>query len=489
MRSPALVTALACLAGAATMSGCGNAAEGGIADAAEQQATAALRTAAPVPAVRVTTPSRGTAPGYLFMAPKRGQGAPTGPLIFDNDGQAVWFKALPAGVRAYDFRVQRYQGKPVLTWWQGRTQSGFGQGVGVIYDDHYRQIATVRAGNGLQADFHEFVLSPRGTAYVLSFVEGRRDARRWGGTRNDRVMDNVIQEIDVATGKVLFQWRGLDHVSPGEAYTRPPIDPRKHWDPLHLNSINELPDGNLLVSSRDTHTTLKINRRTGRIMWRMGGKRSDFRMGKGTRTAWQHDAQRRPNGDYTWLDNRSVRPSRDAGHARGLQVRVSERAKRVTLVRSWWHDPPEISTSQANMQTLPNGNKLIGWGGSQPNLTEYGPRGSVRFEARLAAPGSDSYRAYRFPWTGRPLDEPTIAVTHAPGRTVARARWNGATEVVRWRLLTGAQDGELTEAATARRAGMDTALAVPAGAQRAAVEALGDGDVVLGRSATVNTGS
>ena len=136
MRSAALVTALACLAGAATMSGCGNAAEGGIADAAEQQATAALRTAAPVPAVRVTTPSRGTAPGYLFMAPKRGQGAPTVPLIFDNDGQAVWFKAMPAGVRAYDFRVQRYQGKPVLTWWQGRTQSGFGKGVVVIYYDH-----------------------------------------------------------------------------------------------------------------------------------------------------------------------------------------------------------------------------------------------------------------------------------------------------------------------------------------------------------------
>jgi len=494
-RTAAVTTALACLAGAVVASGCGGVETESSAGAAvaPPRAVATSDPAAGAivpPRIKVTTPATQTSPGYLFVAPKRGQGEDNGPLIYDNLGQPVWFKPLSGQTRAYDFRVQRYQGKPVLTWWEGVAQSGFGQGVGVIYDDHYRQIATVKTGNGLKADFHEFLISPRNTAYLIAYAEGpRRDTRRWGGTKRDRVLDNVIQEIDIKTGKVLFQWKGLDHISPGESYQAPPKDPNKPWDPLHINSIQVLPDGNLLISVREPHTTYKINRRSGKVMWRMGGKKSDFKMAPGTRTAWQHDAQRLPNGDYTWFDNNSVRPTRDQGFARGLQVKVDEKARKVTMVRAYGHTPPEVSHSQANMQTLPNGDKLIGWGGSQPNLTEYGPDGGLRFEAQFAAPGADTYRAYRFPWVGVAPGAPALTVDRTGGQTTATVRWNGATEVESWRVLSGSATGELVPGETVGRTGFDTVVPVDPAAARVAVEALDTDGSVIGRSPIVDVPS
>lgn len=466
--------ALLVVLGAAALGGCG--AEGtGIAQSPPPAAAGDVRP----PAIEVTTPADGAAAGYLFVGAKRGpRGQQTGPLIYDDRGQAVWFKPLTGGERAYDVRVQRYRGRPVLTWWQGLAQNGFGRGEGVIYDDHYRQIASVRAGNGLTMDLHEFQLTDRGTALVLAYVQQRRDARRWGGTVDDRVIDNVVQEIDIATGRVLFEWKGLSHIDPGESYMRPPHDPAKDWDPLHLNSIEVDRDGNLLVSARDTHATYKIDRTSGRVIWRMGGKRSDFRMGPGSRTLWQHDARRLPNGNLTWFDNRAVSPTRHDDQSRGLVVAVQPRRRRVRLVRSVQHTPPELSTSQANMQTLPNGNVLLGWGGGQANLTEYGPRGRVVFEARFAGARTDSYRAYRFPWVGHPGGQPELTAT-AGG---FRARWNGATDVASWRLLAGDDDASLRPVATVPRTGFDTDMALGATARRVQVEALDAAGTVLGRS-------
>lgn len=488
----AAATALTAAAAALALGGCGVSHSASVASAAQPPSTGARAAAASAvvpPRIKVSVARRGTAPGYLFVAPKRGRGEKAGPLIYDDTGQAVWFMPMSGAQRAYDFRVQTYRGEPVLTWWQGVAQSGFGRGEGVLYDDHYRRIATVRAGNGLHADFHEFLISPTNTAYLLAYVEGRRDMRRWGGDRNDKVVDNVVQEVDVRTGKVLFQWRGLDHISPGESYEPPPKDPAKSWDPLHLNSIQVLPDGNLLISARQPHTTYKVDHDTGRIIWRMGGRRSDFRMGAGSRTAWQHDARRLPGGAYTWFDNRSVRPVRPPAYARGVEAVVNEKARTVRLVRSYWHAPREVSTSQGNTQTLPNGNKLLGWGGGQPNLTEYTRGGRVLFEARFLAPGADSYRAYRFPWTGHPPGVPALRITASGGRRTAHVQWNGATDVARWRVLTGADSGTLTAVRTVARTGFDTALKVDADAGVMAVEALDAGGAVLGRSATVRTGS
>src|SRR5580658_8959502 len=57
--------------------------------------------------------------GDIFIAPEG-----SGPEIISNTGKVIWFHAVPAGDSATDFRTQTYQGKPVLTWWQGSGLSG-----------------------------------------------------------------------------------------------------------------------------------------------------------------------------------------------------------------------------------------------------------------------------------------------------------------------------------------------------------------------------
>ncbi|MGB8005219.1 MAG: hypothetical protein WCF27_13290, partial [Gaiellaceae bacterium] len=115
------------------------------------------------PLVSIRTPAHGTAPGYVFLAPKMVV-AQAGPMIMDNKGEVVWFKPLNTrGVT--DFRVQHYQGKPVLTWWRGHvSNAGVGDGWYVIYDTSYRPVAEVRPGNGLVGDVHEFLITKNNTA-------------------------------------------------------------------------------------------------------------------------------------------------------------------------------------------------------------------------------------------------------------------------------------------------------------------------------------
>ena len=71
-------------------------------------------------------------------------------MILDPGGSLLWFQPLPSGVSASNFRVQEYEGRPVLTWWQGDISvHGFGLGTDAILDDTYTQLARVQAGNGL----------------------------------------------------------------------------------------------------------------------------------------------------------------------------------------------------------------------------------------------------------------------------------------------------------------------------------------------------
>src|SRR5919204_2109994 len=265
------------------------------------------------PALVVTTREPAAAPGYVFLAPKR-HAQQKGPLIVDRGGGIAWFHPLEA--EATDFRVQRYRGRPVLTWWQGHSARGFGSGEYVIADETYRRVATVRAGNGLAGDEHEFQLTPRGTALITIYH------------REGRVLDSIVQEVEVASGRVLLEWRSIDHVPPAESYV--PLSagggssPLAKGDYFHVNSLEVEPDGNLLVSARNTSALYEIDRRTGEVLWRLGGKRSDFRMGPGTRFAWQHDARRQPDGTITLFDDEAAPPL--GKRSRAIRLRLDTTA-------------------------------------------------------------------------------------------------------------------------------------------------------------------
>lgn len=428
------------------------------------------------PVVFVTTPARDTAPGYIFVAPKK-EDRPSGPAILDSAGQLVWFHPVEPPAQAADFRVQRYRGQPVLTWWEG-TQPviGVGDGSFVMMDASYRRIAEVRAGNGLAGDLHEFLITPQDTALLLAYERVRRDLSPVGGPKDGHVFDNVVQEVDIETGRVLFEWRSLDHVPLVESALRKPAktpSAKKPFDYFHVNSVSLDGDGALLVSARNTHAVYKISRRDGSVLWTLGGRNSDFELAPGTKFAFQHDAQRQADGTIRLFDN-SALPA-VAERSRAIVLRLDMDAMRASLVRAYTHPEGLLSPHQGNAQRLPNGNVFVGWGG-KPYFTEFGEDGDVLFDAHLAI--GDTYRAYRFPWTGRPAEPPAVAARAGAGDgVIVYASWNGATGVARWEVLAGPDADALEPVETADRAGFETAIAVETEEAFVAVRALAaDGD-------------
>jgi hypothetical protein len=426
------------------------------------------------PVVTVTVSKAGVAPGDLFIAPK--QYAPEkGPEIVDDRGQVVWFDPVPG--QATDFRVQTYQGRPVLTFWEGPPDApveGTGAGHFEILDTSYRQIATVQAGYGPEtADLHELELTSRGTALITAYrVVGK-------------VADSIVQEVDVATGKVLFTWHSLGHVPVSDSYAaRPPKTAKGAgaiWDYFHVNSVDEEPDGNLLISARNTHAVYEVDRSTGAVLWRLGGKESSFWMLPGTTFAWQHDARRQADGTITLFDDEAAPAT--AKQSRGIRLRVDLKTESATLVDSYANGL--LSISQGNMQQLPNGDVLIGWG-AIPRLTEFTKAGSVMFDATFSK-GDDSYRSYRFVWNATPTTSPAIAV--AQDGTSVWASWNGATDVARWQVVGGVVADHLTPVGSpVARTGFETAIPVKSDDTYFAVEALDGKGKILRRSAAIARG-
>jgi len=201
--------------------------------------------------VRVITPPQiGGTPGYLFLAPYRGRGSP-GPMIVDQSGNLVWFHPLPKGIEATNFGVQSYEGKAVLSWWQGRIlQLGFGEGEDVLYDNSYRALTAVRAGNCYRADLHEFRLTPQGIAWIEAFDPIRVNPRSGHGAAA-ALTDSVIQEIDVKTGLVMWEWHALAHTPVLESKTPAP-DGNYPWDYIHINSIDPGARDDVLLSARNS---------------------------------------------------------------------------------------------------------------------------------------------------------------------------------------------------------------------------------------------
>jgi hypothetical protein len=434
----------------------------------------------PVP-VSVLTPAHGTAPGYVFLAPKKDVDQ-AGPLILDDRGQVVWFDPLEThGVT--DFRVQTYRGRRVLTWWQGQSDKGIGNGHYVILDDRYRQIATVQAGNGLHGDIHEFLITPEDTALITVYREIPYDLSPWGGAKQGKLDEGVVQEVDIGSGRVLFEWHSAEHVAPSESYEAPPKETEAAWDYFHVNSIDPDGQGRLLVSARHTHAVYALRKSDGDILWRLGGKKSDFRMGPGTRFAWQHDARRQPHGTIRLFDNAASEPGK--ARSKVLVLRVDEQRRTATLVGSFVRSPPLLSTSQGNAQLLPGGHVFVGWG-SKPYATEFDRAGEMVFDLRFGVGRVDSYRAFRFRWRGLPTTRPAVALQPDGDRTNVYASWNGATEVARWRILAGPDAEHLSQVATVPKLGFETHVAVSSTAATFAVEALAPNGSVLRRSASVD---
>lgn len=436
------------------------------------------------PAVTVTTSGASAgSPGDIFLAPYAGPGQ-YGPMILDGAGDLVWFKPVPHGSRAADLRVQTYEGRPVLTWWQspliavGRRDAGV-----VIADDSYDDIAIVRGGNGYQPDLHAFEITPKGTALFTVYDAIRCDLSAHHGPADGAVADTLVQEIDLRTGLVRSEWHALDHVALADSHMPvghggTPVSP---WDYFHINAVSE--HGNdLLVDSRNTWAAYYVDARTGQIVWRLGGKHSTFALAPGAAPAWQHDAREEPGGTISFFDNGGTPKVHSQTRVTVLALNVQ--TKTASLVASFVHPTPLLAASQGDFQPLAGGNWFVGWG-QEPFFSEYSPSGQLLFDAHLPAP-YQSYTAFKFAWTGTPTQRPSLTVRRGPdGTLIAYASWNGATTPTAWRLLGGASPNALRPLASARRAGFETAIALPDATRYVSAQALAANGAVVGASPMV----
>jgi len=343
--------------------------------------------------------------GDFFISPFGDASAyANGPEIVNSQGDVVWFKPVPAGEEASDFRVQTYEGQPVLTWWQGTGLGGLSSGTDYIYNDRYQQIATVNAGNGLSADGHEFLITPWNTALILSYTTATANLTSIGGPADQTVINGVVQEIDIATGKVLFQWNSEDHVPFSQSEQPLPASASTPWDWFHINAVKLDSNGDLLIDGRDTWTTYEVNPLTGNTVWQLGGKDSSFKLqaapgqvldSAGEIFAWQHDPEALGDDTYTFFDNESAGTPL-LPYSRAVTVKLSPWTKVATLVAS--DDQPEglSAASQGNAQTTPEDNLVVGWGALR-YFWGFSRSGKLIFNAEFPV-GVNTYRAYQFPW-------------------------------------------------------------------------------------------
>jgi len=415
------------------------------------------------PVVHVITAPDGTVPGLIFVACASGGGQP-GPMIIDDDGTLVWFRPRP-GLTVMNFAAHQLRDRPVLGWWEGQSGGGHGSGEYVLLGRDYREVTRVRAGNGLTADFHEFSLTSRGSA-ILTAYEQR-------GT----LLDSVVQEIDVASGDVLLEWRASDHISLEESNAAPADGV---FDFAHLNAAAVDTDGNLLVSSRHTWTVYKVDRTTGAVLWRLGGRNSDFAFADGAAFSWQHHVRRHPDGTLTVFDN-GAGPVDSEPYSRGLRLQLDEAAGTASLAQQVVHPDRFLASAMGSMEVLDDGGAFVGWG-SVPRFSEFTADGTLRFDAGYPA-GGYTYRALRRLWEGAPVTRPAFVVDRA--RRTGFASWNGATAVAHWRVRTGPARGALVAGRAVASRSFETRLPLAGRNGWAVADALDARGRVLASSAAV----
>ena len=409
-----------------------------------------------------------------------------GPEIIDNQGRVVWFSPSPSSLDATDFRVQTYKGSPVLTFTQTPAYNAVNPVTTVDYilDNTYSVVATVKAGNGYGADEHEFQLTPQNTALIAINNLVPVDLSSLGGPTNGNAIEGMVQEIDVASGAVLFEWHSLPYVPLSEsnfAYTPGQTGP---YDYFHINSIKLDTDGNILISSRHTWTVYKVNRTTGAVIWRLGGKKSDYALGTGLPFAWQHDVEAVDSQTLRIFDNESdgatVLP-----YSRVIWVNHNDTAMTASVVQSIVH-PDNLSVyAEGNAQTLDNGNIFVDWG-IIGRYSEFSSAGQLLLDSVMAQ-GYSSYRGYRFQWTGAPTTSPTaVAFQNSDGSLSVHAVWNGATQVASWQVMGGGTASTLGVISTVPWNGLDTMIPISGSVNDIQVVALNSAGAAIGTSATIS---
>ncbi|KAJ5823810.1 hypothetical protein N7447_006150 [Penicillium robsamsonii] len=397
------------------------------------------------PVVEITPSGAKCDPRYTFLAPRGDSVAHPGPMILNPDGELVWTKWNSGTTQ--DFKVQRYKGEDYLTYWQGDTANGFGQGSWYMLSSTYAQRYVVSPIGMYDGDLHDFQITSNDTAILVIYDPILIDLTSIGGPQLGWMYDGVFQEVNIETGELLFQWRVSDFYRPSDSYY--PIEHTGHgrtsgYDHSHINSVDKDDQGRYVVSIRHLHTVACIDGTTGDVLWSLGGKRnsfSDASDGAATDISWQHDARWVGPNRVSLFNNAAYNNGNLSAVSRGMIVDLDTDAREATLLQSFQHPHDIMAVSQGNVQVLDTGNVLVGWGHSAA-FTEFSAEGDIVCDVHFGASAFFtfgrvvSYRVFKFDWVGNPQTIPDTALT--PDSVFVS--WNGATEVAEWQVE--AWDGE-----------------------------------------------
>ncbi|KAJ0423559.1 ASST-domain-containing protein [Aspergillus carlsbadensis] len=411
----------------------------------------------PVVEITAVDDDRACDSGYTFLSPRGDSVANPGPMIFDADGELVWLKHN--WETTHDFKVQRFQGEEFLTYWEGEQVEGRGYGSWYMVDSTYTIRYVINPVGSYGGDLHDFQITSDGTALVTIYDPIVTDLRSVGGPELGWIYDCLFQEFNMATEELIFEWRASDKFPINSTYeTLSGNTGNKRdsaFDFFHINSVDKDDQGNYIISSRHTHAIFCISRSTGDVLWTLGGKDNEFNdlsNGEATGFSWQHDARWHvENSTITLFDNAAHAHSDPERESRGMAIHLDIPTRQATVLATYQHPHQLKSVSQGNVQLLEDIDRvLVGWGHGAA-YSEFSTNGELLCNVHFGASAFFdfgrvvSYRAFKGNWVGNPQTRPD-AVLAEDGVYVS---WNGATEVVGWRLE--AWEGDDTEQVNSAR--------------------------------------
>jgi hypothetical protein len=335
------------------------------------------------------TTLKGTAKGKIFIGNWSMSGDRHYMMILENDGTPYYYKRLPSA-HTRDFKLQP---TGTLTRRVYDDLNCF-----VEMDSQYVNIDTLRCGHGYGTDEHEVQLLPNHHAFLIGLDYHQVDMSKAvvDGNPNATVIGNTVQELD-EHHNVVFEWRSWDNYAITDAIYENLTGGTVDY--VHMNSIAIDYDSNLVVSARHLSEVTKINRKTGKVMWRLGGVHNQFRFANDAYgLSYQHDVRPvpgKPNA-YTMMDNGN---HHSPNFSRAIELQLDTAQMVAIKVWEYRHTPSDYYTYfMGNVQRLSNGNTYIDWGDAPlPKGTEVTPSGEVVYEANFEK-SAYAYRAFRFDW-------------------------------------------------------------------------------------------
>jgi hypothetical protein len=407
-------------------------------------------------------------------------------------------------------------GSSFFTFFLPGEDHGFNLGIdqrlpsGVLMNNQYEEVSKTRS-NGSLLDGHEFRILPGGKSTLLTTLGGAdADASVLGRKGTRYVLNTGFQEEELGTSNPIFTW---DPISNGVLVNescdttgmRTPPSSGKAWDFFHINSVDKFANGDYLVSGRHMSTIYRISGVDGHIIWRLGGcydTVSDFEMEDGVPFHWQHHARiRSENATHliiSLFDNASE--DMDRGEPKGhhppvgkvLILDTASKPMTARMLRRFDRpdggQTPALGSVSVLSDDVETANIFIDWA-FDGYISEYDGQGRLILEARFLSDRKKSYRAYKLPFKGEPVEPPILKVlpigySDDEAASAFYVSWNGATEVASWAFYGGDTKAikSFKPLAMVKRRGFETSWVTPGVVKYAYAEAFNSDGVSIGMS-------